>query len=104
MTVQPHASPATAPRRPEKTPAGIRAALPPDIRPEFEADYRAALTEAADTFDLTPVHQCMDIWHGHAMLAVGSPDGYRQMLAMAELDKAGVPPEEILARLGITAS
>lgn len=103
MSVQPDAG-TTAPRRPEKTPAGILAALPPDMRPEFEADFRAALTEAADAFDLRPVHKCIDIWHGHAMLAVGSPEGYRQMLKMAELDKAGVPPEEILACFGITAS
>lgn len=103
MSAQPHAG-TTAPRRPEKTPAGIRAALPPDKRPEFEASFKEAMRTATDTFDLTPVFTCLDIWHGNAMLAVGDPEGYRQMLAMAELDAAGVPPEEILARFGITSS
>ncbi len=39
----------------EKTPAAIRDALDPAQREQFESEYRAALTRAADTLDLEPV-------------------------------------------------
>jgi len=39
----------------KKTPAAIRDALDPAQRDEFESEYRAALTRAADTLDLEPV-------------------------------------------------
>ncbi|MDQ3763512.1 MAG: DUF6247 family protein [Actinomycetota bacterium] len=61
----PEPSPATRPassspvtvyvRGVEKTPAAIRDALDPVQRVQFEAEYCAALTRAADTLDLEPV-------------------------------------------------
>ena len=42
-------------QRLEKAPAAIRDALDPAQRTRFEAEYRAALTRAADTLDLEPV-------------------------------------------------
>jgi hypothetical protein len=39
----------------DKTPAAIRDALDPAQRSRFEAEYRAALARAAETFDLEPV-------------------------------------------------
>lgn len=42
-------------RGPEKTPAAIRDALDPAQRERFEAEYRSALSRAAETLDLEPV-------------------------------------------------
>lgn len=39
----------------KKTPAAIRDALDPALRSQFEAEYRAALAQAAFTLDLEPV-------------------------------------------------
>ena len=39
----------------EKTPVAIRDAMDPAQRECFEAEYRAALTRAAETLDLEPV-------------------------------------------------
>ncbi|WP_407922147.1 DUF6247 family protein [Carbonactinospora thermoautotrophica] len=41
--------------RVDKTPAAVREALDPDWRAEFEAEWRAALEQAKETFDLDPV-------------------------------------------------
>ena len=39
----------------DKTPAAVRDALDPAQREQFESEYRAALTRAANTLDLEPV-------------------------------------------------
>ncbi|MFN2494335.1 MAG: DUF6247 family protein [Pseudonocardiaceae bacterium] len=54
-----------------KTPAAIRDALDPAQRERFEAEYRAALARAADSFDLelvlTLVHRK---WWARAVIAL----------------------------------
>lgn len=54
-----------------RTGPAIRAVLAevaPDELPEFESAFRAALTEAGDTFDLGVVQTVLDAWWGRAYL------------------------------------
>lgn len=104
MTAQPHTT--NKPTRPEKTPAGIRAAIIPEEVEAFEADYRAALKEAGETFDLTPVHKCMEGWWRTAVMAFNDHDGYRDMLETVRKLNAGepvetIPWEQVAANLGL---
>lgn len=94
------------PTRPEKTPASIRSHLIPEERPEFEAAYQAAMRLATDTFDLTPVHDCIDMWFGHAVLAFGDHEGYRAAMEDARKLLAGeyvetIPWEQVATELGL---
>jgi hypothetical protein len=52
----------------DRTGPAIRAALDPDRRAEFEAEFRTALGHADDTFDLTAVHKVIDRWWPQALL------------------------------------
>ncbi|WP_267595234.1 DUF6247 family protein [Carbonactinospora thermoautotrophica] len=54
--------------RVEKTPAAVREALDPDWREQFEADWRAALDQAKETFDLAPAHEVVMKWWGPAQV------------------------------------
>lgn len=65
VRVEPHR--ATV-RRVEKTPAAIRAALPATARPVFDREFRAALTTAADTYDMTALDRVMRTWWTEALL------------------------------------
>jgi hypothetical protein len=44
------------------TPKALRAALRPTAMVRFEREFRRALAEAAETFDLTAVDACMHRW------------------------------------------
>ncbi len=54
--------------RVERTGPTIRAALDPEQRAEFEADFHAAAVETDDTFDLAPLHRVIDRWWPQAVL------------------------------------
>ncbi|AGB27141.1 hypothetical protein Mycsm_07042 (plasmid) [Mycobacterium sp. JS623] len=57
--------------RVERSGPAIRAALAeasPDELPEFEAEFRIALAEADDDFDLSRVTAVLDRWWGRAHL------------------------------------
>lgn len=63
-------------RRVERTGPAIRAALreaAPDELPEFEAEFRIALAEADDDFDLSRVEKMLDRWWGRAHLRLNPP-------------------------------
>ncbi len=47
---------------PERTPAAIRAELPAEMRPQFEADYRAALDDARANYRLDRVNEVIEAW------------------------------------------
>lgn len=54
----------------------IRAALAevaPDELPEFEAEFRIALAEADDDFDLARVNRVLDRWWGRLHLRLNPP-------------------------------
>jgi hypothetical protein len=83
-----HAYHQPEPRRPpfaDATPAEVRAALIPEEVPDFDRQWHAALTEAAETQDLSGVARTLDTWRLHAWntQALGRT-GYRRMLARAE--------------------
>lgn len=95
----------------EATPAQVRAALAPESAAEFDRQWRAALVGAADSYDLTVVHQCLDGWRRVARItaAAGGPDGYRAVLDAAtgarsrDVDSAppSVPWREVRTELGL---
>lgn len=61
----------------------IRAALAeaaPDELPEFEAEFRIALAEADDDFDLTRVVRVIDRWWGRAHLRLNPPTSEEQSI------------------------
>ena len=60
----------------ERSGPAIRAALAeasPDELPEFEAEFRIALAEADDDFDLTRVIRVLDRWWGRVHLRLNPP-------------------------------
>lgn len=62
--------------RVERSGPAIRAALAeasPDELPEFEAEFRIALAEADDDFDLSRVTAVLDRWWGRAHLRLNPP-------------------------------
>ncbi|ABD13220.1 hypothetical protein ThrDRAFT_00489 [Frankia casuarinae] len=54
--------------RVERTGPAVRAALRPDHRAEFEAEFHAAAVEADDALDLAPLHRVIDRWWPQAVL------------------------------------
>lgn len=93
-------------QRPAKTPAGIRANLPAEELARFEADFQARMREAAESYDLAPVQDCLDRWWPMAVIWADDPDDYRRMMEEAAKLMAGeyvptVPWEETAARLGL---
>jgi hypothetical protein len=62
--------------RVERNGPAIRAALAeaaPDELPEFEAEFRIALAEADDDFDLSRVDAVLDRWWARAHLRLNPP-------------------------------
>ncbi|WP_141658808.1 DUF6247 family protein [Carbonactinospora thermoautotrophica] len=64
--------------RVDKTPAAVREALDPDWRAQFEADWRAALEQAKETFDLDAIHEVILNWWPLAQLCA-KPGGRAQL-------------------------
>lgn len=93
----------------DASPAEIRAALIPEDHPEFDQQWRAALTIAADTLSLDEVHDTLESWRRVAWLvSAHGHDGYRRMTATAEQTlrtgqspPGSVPWEQVKARLGL---
>ena len=94
----------------DATPAEVRATLAPESAIEFDDQWRAALADAADSYDLAPVHGCLDAWRRVARVtaAAGGPEGYRRMLeAASEAQQrrhpvtAGASWHEVRAGLGL---
>lgn len=94
----------------EATPAEVRAALAPESAVEFDRQWRAALAGAADSYDLSRVHACLDAWRRVARVtaAAGGAEGYRELLetASAALEReapspAAAPWREVRAELGL---
>lgn len=89
----------------DASPREVRAALVPEEQPEFDRQWREALKHAADSLDLTEVHDCLDSWRRRATTTnyLGH-DGYRNLLARAERilrtgepEPGSVPLEDIKA-------
>lgn len=93
----------------DASPQEVRAALVPEEQPDFDQQWRAALTEAADSLDLTRVHAVLDSWRRRATITTHlGHDGYRNMLAKAERilrtgepEPGSVPWSELKAELGL---
>ncbi|WP_066883306.1 DUF6247 family protein [Carbonactinospora thermoautotrophica] len=68
--------------RVDKTPATVRQALDPDLRAEYEAEWRAALDQAKETFDLAAAFDVLERWWPVAQVCV-QPGG-RQQVERAE--------------------
>jgi hypothetical protein len=63
------------------------AQLAPDELPEFEAEFRIALAQADNDFDLGPVHAVLTRWWGVAHLRMHPPT--QQECAAVERARAG---------------
>ncbi|WP_322780038.1 DUF6247 family protein [Frankia sp. Cas4] len=57
-------------RRVDKNPAAIRAALPADLQPAFDTDFRTALATVADTLDMAPLDRVLRVWWTEALLCL----------------------------------
>ncbi|EIV95329.1 DUF6247 family protein [Frankia sp. QA3] len=80
--------------RVERTGPAIRAALGPEQRAEFEADFHAAAVETDDTLDLAPLHRVIDRWWPQAVLCANPEiqagiDADRRRLAAGDLSVLG---------------
>ncbi len=94
----------------DATPAEVRAVLAPESVAEFDRQWRAALSRAADTYDLTVVHVCLDAWRrvARVTVAAGGHDGYRALRSTAataledrEPGTPRVPWREVRGDLGL---
>jgi hypothetical protein len=89
----------------DASPQEVRAALVPEEQPDFDRQWRNALSNAAESLDLTDVHKTLDSWRRRAWITSHlGPDGYRRMLARAERilrtgepEPGSVPLEDIKA-------
>jgi hypothetical protein len=69
----------------DASPREVRAALVPEEQPDFDRQWRKAMTEAADSLDLADVFNTLDSWRRRATITTHlGHDGYRGMLARAE--------------------
>ena len=91
---------------PETTPAAIRDALIDEERAAFERAYRDAITEAAQTMDLTRVLDVLRTYHRIAWLTQRQGvAAHRRMLDKAAAivrtgtNPDGAPAEDVLARI-----
>ena len=67
------------------TPSQIRDSLTPEDAESFERHWRALMTQATTSLDLTEVHEALDAWRRTARLTSElGHDGYRAMLTGAE--------------------
>ncbi|WP_322767893.1 DUF6247 family protein [Frankia sp. Cr1] len=60
--------------RVDKTGPGVHAALDPERRAEFEAEFRSALAHADDQFDLDAVQDVVERWWPAAVLCANPED------------------------------
>lgn len=93
----------------DASPREIRVALIPEEQRDFDASWRSALTEAAETLDLGEVFRTLDSWRTHAVLTdeLGH-HGYREWLAdverraqTGERPAGSVPWNHLKAELGL---
>lgn len=80
----------------DASPWEIRAALIPEEQPDFDRQWRKALTEAADSLDLADVFRVLDSWRRRATITAHlGHHSYRNMLARAEeILRTGEPPTD----------
>lgn len=90
------------------SPEEIRAALPAEQIPEFDAAFDAALGSARRTLRLDQLRDVLRVWRRQALLAERDPEGHRQMLAAAaEVTRTRAPRpgsvswSELKAELGL---
>jgi hypothetical protein len=82
----------------DASPKEIRAALIPEEQAEFDASWRTAMTEAAETQDLSGVFGALASWRVHAEITQDlGHEGYRRWLARAErIARTGeLPPDTV---------
>lgn len=93
----------------DASPREIRAALVPEEQPQFDSQWRTALADAAETFDLTEVFETLQFWRHRAALIEGfGHNGYRRWLAeieqrarTGESPPGSVPWSQLKAELGL---
>jgi hypothetical protein len=81
MTMAPEHAPPSA----SVSPAEVRAGLVPEDQAEFDRDWHEACDQAAETYDLAPIHRTVESYRRRALLVSQlGPDGYRKLLAEAD--------------------
>lgn len=88
MTAHPESG-STRVTPPERSPAGIRAELPEELRVEFDAEYLAALDEARSTFRLDRLEETIRSWW--LFVWVRRSPGHQQALETGRRILAGEP-------------
>ncbi|MGH3871711.1 MAG: DUF6247 family protein [Pseudonocardiaceae bacterium] len=69
----------------DASPAEVRAGLLTEDQPEFDRQWREALTVAAKALSLDEVHDTLESWRRVAWLvSEHGHDGYRRMMAQAQ--------------------
>jgi hypothetical protein len=93
MSAEPVEPPRTRSFR-DASPREIRAALIPEEQVDFDVTWHAAMTEAAQTLDLSEVFSTLDTWRAHAEITTDlGHAGYRRWLARVEnIARTGVTP------------
>ncbi len=71
------------------TPREIRAALIGEEIAHFDREYRQAMTDAAESLDLSGVVSMLKRWQRVAWSTQDDPEAHRQMLACADELNAG---------------
>jgi hypothetical protein len=75
---------------PARTPAAVRAALAGADRTQFESEYQAAVSTAAEDYDLAPLQDVLDQWW-HVAILITDPAAHQRMLDTADALRAGRP-------------
>ncbi len=71
------------------SPRDIRAGLLPEEAGQFDSEWRASLSRAAESLDLTDVYQVLERWRSIAAMTCANPDAHRRMLRRADQILAG---------------
>ncbi|PVZ05800.1 DUF6247 family protein [Actinomycetospora cinnamomea] len=90
MTRSASPQPVEHPLRPGASPATIRSFLLPEDRPRFVEAYEAALDEARQTLNLTPVYDVVEDWRRVALVQA-DPARFRRAVERVAETLAGEP-------------
>ncbi|MGQ0466202.1 MAG: DUF6247 family protein [Sporichthyaceae bacterium] len=88
------------------SPRDIHACLLPEEAETFDAQFRSAMTEAAENLDLTNVLEFLRHWRTIALASTADPDSHRRIMATAARlatgeDVATEPWQTTKTRLGL---
>ena len=96
MSAEPAREHTPAPAAPA-SPRHIRVALLPEETGQFDSEWRAAMSRAAESLDLTEVYRVLERWRSIAEMTRADPEAHRRMLSRAGQVLAGERRGDITA-------